>query len=175
MRTLVLAIIAASPLGGGCSYRIVRSGIDPCQFKTKDEVHEALGEPVSESFGTRVSAEDFRTRVKIAERERAEGISLAVGNTNGLLELYMGPFEMGTLIGRTVTGQTLRFLYDENDKVTDVLLNGSSLHTNRAIAAANGKPQASAGEKAAKPKAANTNSSSPNEPDLSKGKAPPNS
>jgi hypothetical protein len=134
MRTITALLLALSFLPAGCSYRIAQCGANVQKLKTRDEVRQAFGEPSVTGDEDGETLEQFRTRRKIAEWDRAQATHMAVGTTNGLLELIFGPVEIGLLVQRKLVGQDLRFYYDANGSVTDVLLNGeclSFLHRSR--------------------------------------------
>jgi hypothetical protein len=109
---------------GGCGSLIARSGTDPSELATRDQVHQALGQPVATEVGDRGSSEDYRCHAKVAENTRAALLFLEDFYTLGLADLCFVPYEVGRYGWKAVSGYDLRFHYDETGRVTECTIDG---------------------------------------------------
>ncbi|MBA4068017.1 MAG: hypothetical protein C0501_30795 [Isosphaera sp.] len=125
MRTAVLFAVGAMLLTNGCAYKIAASGTDLGTLETREQVQAKFGPPVVTGVTGGKAFEDFRTRRKVAESgHHVFAAELASGYSLGLLEVVLLPTECVGVAARTILGQDLRFVYDEDGQVTAVLRDG---------------------------------------------------
>ncbi len=127
MRTACLLLMAAMPLTSGCSILIAARGEDMEKLTTRDQVRERFGEPRASVSVEGVLFEEYRTRRKISEPDRAWALSMCVGLTYGLAEFIAFPHELYLLGSRTLLGQDVRFTYDSAGNLRTVHLDGLSI------------------------------------------------
>jgi hypothetical protein len=142
MRVACLLSLIQLTLVSGCAGMIATSGIKLDTFETMDEVHTTFGEPsatgsAKDAFkkGQNVPKEaafyeDFRTRLKIADRDWCDGDGYAIVliATCGTGELFLFPQQLYDLTKHTITGQTLRIIYDTRGRVLAGQLDGKDLY-----------------------------------------------
>jgi hypothetical protein len=132
MRIACLLCLVSAALSGGCAGMIARTGIDPTELKTKEEVRARFGEPtvIGSLDGTDGAFyEDYFTHRKIAthpDRTSSPGYVMGLFMTLGTLDLFLVPEELLLTAKRTVVGQTLRFTYDKNEKLLKLELDGDT-------------------------------------------------
>jgi hypothetical protein len=125
MRTALLLLIAAVPLGSGCSVFIAQAGRDV--GTTREQVREQFGQPIESGAVDDKHFDQFRTHRKLAEHDRASRMGMGIVMTYMVGELVAFPIELYTLTRRSVFGQDLRVWYDSNGAVTSVQIDGESL------------------------------------------------
>jgi YD repeat-containing protein len=125
MRYASFALAAVLLPSTGCAAITDLSGTHVEKFKTKTEVQQEFGSPVSTGAENGQPYEEYHTRRKIAERWSGEGYVMLDTATLGLAELYMFPAALVRLTRNSITGRTVRFTYDEQGNVTDTRSDGS--------------------------------------------------
>lgn len=123
-------------LSGGCAAAIAYTGQDIKQLETRDQVQESFGKPAQmgeakDYSGKTVEFDEFRTRRKISEPLVAEGHFFLDLVSLGLLEPVALLAQAGQTSWATVFGQTLRFEYDEDNRVKEIYINGARLEHRR--------------------------------------------
>jgi hypothetical protein len=122
---VLFALVAL--ISSGCSSLVAYSGQDLKTLATRDQVHQEFGEPIVSETIDGISFEEFVTRRKISEQERAVGLNMASTMTGGLIEFIALPAELYRDSERLLAGQTLRFAYDQSGKVAKIDLDGNYL------------------------------------------------
>ena len=117
MRYVYLALVAGLIPSTGCAGLIRTNGTNIETFKTRTEVEQAFGSPVSAGTENGQSYEAYRTRRKISEWRGGEGYFMLDAVTLGLAELYLLPVELVKLTRYSTSGRTLSFTYDEEGNI----------------------------------------------------------
>jgi hypothetical protein len=141
MRIACLLSLIPLALAGGCAGMIATSGVNLDNFESMNDVHTKFGEPCA-TGSTKGSCkeddpvpqnaafyEEYRTRLKIADRDWCDGDGYAIFliSTAGTIEFFLFPQQLYYLTKHTITGQTLRIIYDTNGKVIAGQLDGKYL------------------------------------------------
>lgn len=132
MRITYLLFLVLALASSGCAAKIAGLGTDPTKFETIEEVHAKFGQP--DAGGTLDGKdgafyEDYITRRKIATYPlctSGPGYGIALVMTLGTVDLLMISNELCLSAKRTLTGQTLRFIYDNNGKLIKLQLDGEA-------------------------------------------------
>ena len=127
LRLSYTALMLLALISSGCSSLVAYSGQDLKSLATRAQVHQEFGEPIHSETVDGASFEEFLTRRKISEQERAVGLNMASSMTGGLIEFIALPAELYRDSGRLLVGQTLRFEYDQTGKVAKIDLDGNYL------------------------------------------------
>jgi hypothetical protein len=125
MRSAAILLSVCALFSGGCSCLIAESGKDlgpTGPLTTKDRVHEEFGKPTLIGNSDGQEFEEYRTTAKIAEPIRAANLSMTDTSTYGFYEVFAFPEEMYLWTTRALFGQSIRFLYGADGKVTGVFL-----------------------------------------------------
>jgi hypothetical protein len=102
---LIAAAFALVPTG--CSALVACSGTDLEKIGTKAEAHEKFGKPIATGWENGHSFEEYTTRRKLSETHKVQYIAILDGITLGFVACR-----------RSAIGQTLRFYYDEESKIS---------------------------------------------------------
>jgi hypothetical protein len=124
MRPVVLVCAFSALLSGGCAVLVARSGKDPSEATTRDDVHQAFGTPVAVGGADGEKYEDFCYHGKVAENMRASLMMLAWYGSLGWYDLYAFPCETCRACWMPLVGYDLRFYYDANGNVTRHSIDG---------------------------------------------------
>jgi YD repeat-containing protein len=125
MRSACILLSVCALFSGGCSCLISDSGLNlgpTGPVTTKEQVHQQFGQPSNTGISDGQEFEEYRTTKKVAEPIRAANISMTDTSTYGFGEVFAFPEEMYLLSTRMLFGQTLRFRYNADGKVTGVFL-----------------------------------------------------
>lgn len=115
---LLLVAIALSECG--CSTLIARSGKNVEIWKTRDQIRDVMGTPVTTGIEDGREFDDFVTHKKIAEDSRIYGLSVYFAMTCGFSEILTLPNEAYRAIRNMTVGTDLRFYYDANGRITSI-------------------------------------------------------
>ncbi len=127
MRWLLFPCAIIALASGCCASYIARSGLNPAQPTTREEVHELFGTPVASGKKEKDggSYEEFSYHGKVAENSRAVWLWLAGFYTLGTADLFYVPEELTRAWWESsVRGYDLRFQYDRDGNVTKCLVDG---------------------------------------------------
>lgn len=131
MRPAWIAVGLAALGPTGCSGLVAGSGKNLEDIRTRDEAHAAFAHQLSSSYGDpdpagacRHVSDTFRTRRKIAERDKLMSIAMLDGPTLGLAEFYLFPRELFIAGRRSVLGQTIEVEYDPAGRVVGIKRDG---------------------------------------------------
>lgn len=94
---------------------------------TQAEVQQDFGAPVASGRVGDHSYEEFRTRRKISEGWKSIYYCMGYVVTLGFGEVVWLPSELYRATRRSIVGQTLRFVYDEEGNVKSVQLDGEGI------------------------------------------------
>src|SRR5262249_42976340 len=128
MRRPLLLLALAIPFPTGCSAYIAGAGTDLSTLATREQVEEQFGRPDEAAVIGGWGYEVYRTRRKIADKERADSLEMMSAMTSRTAELATFPIELATLVTRSIGGRTVRFCYAPAGRVIAVYLDGSELH-----------------------------------------------
>jgi YD repeat-containing protein len=81
-------------------------------LKTRDQVHEKLGEPVATGTDHDQPFEEFHTRRKLCDQNGSAVCMMGFGISLGLSELIAFPAELYLWGRNSFVGQRVRFTYD---------------------------------------------------------------
>ncbi|WP_439626348.1 hypothetical protein [Gemmata sp.] len=121
MRRIGPILLAALLPATGCSALVAGRGVNVNELSTKDEVRQAFGTP---AFTCDEFHDEFRTHRKLAEQWKLEYLAMPAVITLGLSEVVLFPTEVYCAAKQRIRGAHVRFFYDENGKVTYVLVDG---------------------------------------------------
>ncbi|HXD88631.1 MAG TPA: hypothetical protein VN641_19230 [Urbifossiella sp.] len=116
--SLLIVVVALSQCG--CTAFFVSSGHDPSKITTREEAHAKYGDPVGSGEDKGKSYEEFITHRKIAEYDKFEYLFFGDILTLGLGEIVWFPQELCIAARRSIRGHWLRFIYDEEGRVTEI-------------------------------------------------------
>jgi hypothetical protein len=96
---------------------------------TREEVEAALGKPTHVGEQDGKTFEEYETRRKIVEPGflGATNIPMALGFSWGLAEFFLFPEQVWNVSKRTLLGQEIRFIYNQQGKVEQVLFDGDPI------------------------------------------------
>jgi hypothetical protein len=117
MRPLLPLSALALLLTTGCAAFVAHSGSDPHALTTREQVHQAYGEPDDKGGGADEQFEVYHRHSKVAENGRGAVLLLFDTYILGLMELYFFPTEVGRVGWKTIAGWTVRFTYDASGRV----------------------------------------------------------
>lgn len=123
---ILLCALALLPCAG-CSAMVASSGKDLNYLTTRDEVHKEFGKPKESGTADGNSYEEFRSHQMIAEPGGAIGMTMVNFATLGLAEFVLFPAELYKVSSRSITGQSIRFSYDESGNVVGASINGEPI------------------------------------------------
>ena len=136
MRIAYLFLLVPAIGSSGCAGLIARSGLDPTQLQTAEDVHGKFGKPYASGSANdalkedqsvpRNAAfyEDYMVRQKIATSNYGEGYVMLLLITFGTAEFLALPPELFLLAKRSILGQKLRFTYDIEGRLIRLQLDG---------------------------------------------------
>lgn len=124
MRPPLFLCAVAMLCSAGCASLIARTGTDPSEITTREQVHQAFGSPTASGGSDGERYEDFCCHAKVAENFRACLLYMTSFYTLGLADLYFVPCEVGRAGWKTIRGYDLRFYYDTNGTVTKHTIDG---------------------------------------------------
>ena len=130
MRLFCFLLIASTAITSGCASLIAKCGKDLEPFKTREQIHEQLGEPTKKGEDNGLAYEEFTTRQKIAEKmvhRYSVGYAMMWYFTLGTIDVVCVPCELIGISYGTIFGNTIRVMYDPSGKVKYISVNGEEL------------------------------------------------
>jgi hypothetical protein len=125
LRFLAMVLVLSST---GCSLLIAESGQNIDRLQNREEVVAALGKPTQVGEQDGKAFEEFETRRKIAERSiYSAHISISIAHSMGLAEIVLCPYQLWMVSKRTLFGQQIRFIYNDQGEVIEVIYDGEQI------------------------------------------------
>lgn len=127
MRYALPLLLVPVLLSAGCSQIIERSG-EKLSIVTRQDLVTKFGPPTAEGVtdGGR-PYQEFRSRRKYAEENRAQTERWGLAFTYGLAELYLFPRELWFAAKRSLFGEKVRVTYDRDGSIYTITTHGYSL------------------------------------------------